>query len=454
MQCVKPKSRMAANNISKLIKLADSLVYEKSGKHLTQREKNILRQSLTGKKNSSTELPGLTKNYVRSHLIPELWDLLSDVLGEEVSKRNVLTVLQDYLQRTQPETASQSKALTNTQAKLNGAAFNGSVSWPGLTNRFFMSKPDSVKAIEKSHQSRLLYCISPNCTNRQNPNHQNSCQACDTPLLVDGHLHEPSQADGKKVEDGSSNFTVEEPQPFSQTSQPDNTGETKSSTDGLPTLFNLINFLKPGRALLLSLGVLGCLFGWSWLANWYGVTNHLRGQLSQAEFGYSWALKFNPLSATAHYNQGGIYEDQQNYKRAHAEYQLAIEGGLVEAYNNQARLYILEGNYDAATSLLRIGLPLTKAPQVKASMYKNLGWAGLEQGDLAPARFYLTQAIKLKSDFASPFCLLAQLMEREGDEKGALVRWQNCLAFNAQELPEEAKWYFEARKRLEAPGAE
>lgn len=162
MQCVKLNSRMVANNISELIKLADSLVYEKRGEHLTQREKNILRQSLTGKKNSSVKLPGLTKNYVRSHLIPELWDLLSEVLGEEVSKRNVVTVLQYHLQQTQPGTASQSKALTNTQAKLNNhAAFNGFVSWLGLINGFFTSKLDAVKAIEESHQSRLLYCNNP-----------------------------------------------------------------------------------------------------------------------------------------------------------------------------------------------------------------------------------------------------------------------------------------------------
>lgn len=448
---------MNDDDISKLVELANSLVYEKTGTHLENVEEAILKQTLTGKKNTAIQFKGFTDSYVQRLLAPKLWKLLSEATGEKVHKRNVLRVLERLQsQPMQSRVASRGKYLAKAQAKSNGrVVFDSFILHTELTDsQNIFNSPDSTLHNSTPSSTRVSYCINPNCTNRQNSNHQNSCQACDTPLLVDGHRRELSRAEGKKVEDGSSNSTVEEPQPSSQPSQPDNTGETKSSTDGLPTLINLINFLKPGRALLLSLGVLGCLFGWSWLANWYGVANHLRGQLSRAEFGYSWALKFNPLSATAHYNQGGIYEDQQNYKRAHTEYQLAIEGGLVAAYNNQARLYILSGNYDAATSLLRIGLPLTKDPQVKASMYKNLGWAGLEQGDLAPARFYLTQAIKLKSDCASPYCLLAQLLEREGDKKGALVIWQNCLAFNAQELPEEAKWYFEARKRLEASGAE
>ena len=451
---------MNDDDISKLVELANSLVYEKTGTHLEDVEEAILKQTLTGKKNTAIQFKGFAGSYVQRLLAPKLWKLLSEATGEKVHKRNVRRVLERLQsQPMQLGVASRGKYLAKAQAKSNGrVVFDSLLLHTELTNaQNILNSPDFTLHDSTTSSTRVSYCINPDCTNRRNPSHYHYCVECGTPSPVDGRLPKPlqaEQAESNKSGNSSTNSTEGEPQPSSQTSQPNNSGETKSISDGLPTLIYLINFLKPGRVLLLSLGVLGCLFGWSWLANWYGVTNHLRGQLSKAEFGYSWALKLNPLSAAAHYNQGGIYEDQQNYKRAHAKYQLAIEGGLVEAYNNQARLYILEGNYDAATSLLRIGLPLTKDPQVKASMYKNLGWAGLEQGDLAPARFYLTQAIKLKSDCASPFCLLAQLLEREGDKKGALVIWQNCLAFNAQELPEEAKWYFEARKRLEASGAE
>lgn len=192
------------------------------------------------------------------------------------------------------------------------------------------------------------------------------------------------------------------------------------------------------------------MFALSWATNWFGVRKHLAGELPAAQESYKWSTKLNPLSPAAHYNQGVAYEDQQNYARAHAEYQLAIEGGLIAAYNNQARLYILKENEDAAVSLLKTGLPLAKEPRVKADMYKNLGWARLEQGRLDEAKLDLTQAIKLKSDRAPAYCLLAQVLEREGDKQGALVAWRDCLGFNAQKTSEEDKWYHLARQRLEA----
>ena len=157
-----------------------------------------------------------------------------------------------------------------------------------------------------------------------------------------------------------------------------------------------MKFMKPGIPLLLSLGILGSVFALSWLANWYGVKNQLAGQLPLAQFSYSLALKLNPLSAAAHYNQAATYEEQYNYQLAHTEYQRAMEGGLIEAYNNQARLYILEGNYDAAVSL--VGVVSLAQDDIKADMYKNRGWARLLQGRYSEAKLDLTGAIKLASE--------------------------------------------------------
>lgn len=427
---------MDAEDISKLVELADSLVYEKTGQHLETVEKDILRQTLRGKKLSAIQCPSYENSYVQRFRAPKLWNLLSVVVGETVRKKTVLEVLQRLQEhryitteqatlqeglrptRSQLVVTLQSKSCANARADLNGrAAVNGSVSCSELR--------------------------------------KNSCQACATRLLIKKQLREPSQAENsesKKVKDCSPDTTAQEFQSSSHTSQSNNPDETKSSTYGLPTF---INFMKPGVPLLLSLGVLGCLFALSWLSNWYGVTNHLAGQLPKAQFGYNWARKLNPLSAGAHYNQGATYEDQQNYERAHAEYQLAIEGGLIEAYNNQARLYVLEGNYDAAVSLLRIGLGLAKDPRVRADMYKNQGWARLEQGRYDEAKLDLTEAIKLKSDRAPAYCLLAQVLEREEDKKGALVQWENCLGFAYQpNTPEEDKWVHLARQRLDTEGGQ
>lgn len=453
---------MDADDISKLVELADSLVYEKTGQHLETVEKDILAQTLKGKKLSVIQFPSYENSYVQRFLAPKLWDRLSVVAGEKVRKKTVLEVLQrlqqgrssshrlvfenGYAERlTQSGAAPQVKPSANAQAKLNcHVGINGFVSCPKLRNG-----TTSVAPHEPS-QTGVSYCINPHCTNRQNPNYLNFCQACGTRLLINGQVRELPKADhpkSKKVEDCSSDSTAQEFQSSCQKFQPDNPDET-NSTYGLPSF---MNFMKPGVPLLLSLGLLGCLFASSWLANWYGVKNHLAGQLPLAQFGYNWARKLNPLSTAAHYNQGATYEDQQNYERAHAEYQLAIKGGLIEAYNNQARLYILKGNYDAAISLLRIGLGLTKDIGVRADMYKNQGWARLEQDRHDEAKVALTEAIKLKNDLAPAYCLLAQVQEREGNKNGALSKWENCLGFAYQpNTPEEDKWLHLARQRLDS----
>lgn len=88
-------------------------------------------------------------------------------------------------------------------------------------------------------------------------------------------------------------------------------------------------------------------------------------------------------------------------------------------------------------------------------MYKNQGWARLEQGRHDEAKLDLSEAIKLKSERAPAYCLLAQVLEREGDKKGALVQWENCLGFAYQpNTPEEDKWIYLARQRLDTEGGE
>ena len=403
---------MDADDISKLVELADSLVYQKTGQHLETVEQDILRQTLQGKKLTSIHFPSYENSYVQRFRAPKLWDLLSVVTGEKVRKKTVLEVLQRLKkQQLQSGATTQRQSSANAQAELN-------------------------------------------CTNCQNLNHLNFCQACSNRLLLNGQLREPFAANHpqtKKVSNWAYDFTAQEFQSSSQ-SNPDNSEPNFDRTYGLPTF---MKFMKPGVPLLLSLGILSSGFALSWLANWYGVTNHQIGQLPVAQLGYSLALKLNPLSAAAHYNQGATYEDQQNYEMAHAEYQLAIKGGLSEAYNNQARLYILEGNYDAAVSLLRIGLGLAKDDRVRADMYKNQGWARLEQGRHHEAKLDLEEAIKLKSDRAPAYCLLAQVLEHEGNKKDAKVQWENCLGFAYQpNTPELDKWVNLARQRLDAKGGE
>lgn len=215
-----------------------------------------------------------------------------------------------------------------------------------------------------------------------------------------------------------------------------------------------MRLMKYGLPLLVLVGAFGTWFSLSWLANWYGAKRQLAGQLPHAELSYKIALKlipYSPLSAPTHYNLGAVYEDQQDYKQAKAQYQLAIEGGLIPAYNNQARLYILTGNYDAAVALLRIAIPLEKDENARSSMLKNRGWARLEQRRLEEAHLDLTEAIALRSDGAPAYCLLAQVLERQGENTEAISQWENCLGYSYQpQTPEEDKWISLAQQRLKA----
>lgn len=418
---------MDADEALKLVEFADNLVFEKTGNHLKDIEQEVLQQVLEGKLLKQVRCETHSNGYIQKFIARDLWKLLSQVTAKKVGKKNVQQVLEKlHDQRSRSATHQQSESLKNLQIELNGhVTFNGSVSYPKSSTE---STPTETPNEPTTSQSEESDRINLNAPNRQDPNHSYSDEMSITSLLIDRQWHEAEASESNNSEPNS------ESPPFA--------------------LLNFIQFIKPGIPLLLSMGVLGSSFALSWLANWYGVTNHLTGQLFKAQLGYNVALKLNPLSTAAHYSQGVLYEDQQNYEKAHAKYQLAIEGGLIEAYNNQARLYILQTKeYDAAVSLLNTGLPLAKDNRVKADLYKNRGWARLEQGRYAEAKVDLQEAIQLKSDRAPAYCLLAQVLEREGDNKRAMAQWENCLGYAQQtNLPEEDNWYHLAQQRLDAQG--
>ena len=58
------------HDISKLVELANSLVYEKTGTHLENVEEAILKQTLIGKKNTAIHFKGFTDSYVQRLLAP------------------------------------------------------------------------------------------------------------------------------------------------------------------------------------------------------------------------------------------------------------------------------------------------------------------------------------------------------------------------------------------------
>ncbi|MEQ8997233.1 MAG: serine/threonine-protein kinase [Coleofasciculus sp. B1-GNL1-01] len=183
------------------------------------------------------------------------------------------------------------------------------------------------------------------------------------------------------------------------------------------------------------------------------------------------ALQLKPdaeTRATLHYNLGVLYEleiphkdiEKFDLEQALAEYKRAMQdNGYVgiDATNNFARLQIWKKlNYDLAINLLfkalkrteTLDLDQTEKNSLQSVLYKNIGWAFRQKANYQQAENYLQAAITLDETQAAPHCLLAQVQQKQGDEKNALISWKNCLEFESRGLPEVQTWQGEAQEYL------
>jgi Flp pilus assembly protein TadD len=181
-----------------------------------------------------------------------------------------------------------------------------------------------------------------------------------------------------------------------------------------------------------------------------GLEDYYAGRLTSALFNFNRAIKLNPDNVDAHYYLGFLYDTELfDFDRASAEYQIAVQAGNEKAYNNLARIYILQDKkYDAAVTLLLDGLNKVRDKDVKYSLHKNLGWVRLKQKRYAEAKAELRDAIELASDKAPAYCLLAQVLEGQGDKKSALSEWEKCLNQASPSNPDEDNWRGMAQERL------
>lgn len=212
--------------------------------------------------------------------------------------------------------------------------------------------------------------------------------------------------------------------------------------------------------LILLIGLVGF---WFWLlpalSDWYnkrGLAAYADGRLSQAASDYQRAIALNAENTKARFNLGNVYEDWQEFDSARKEYLLAVQGKEPEAYNNLARLYILDKKYPQAVTLLRAGIKLEPPfDEVKYSLFKNLGWVRFEQQRYEEAQHALQVAIgfanrsESKSYISSPasaHCLLAQVLERQR-QPGTTQHWRQCSQLQVAN-PEEDGWVHLAEKKL------
>ncbi|PMB25839.1 protein kinase [Fischerella thermalis CCMEE 5318] len=168
------------------------------------------------------------------------------------------------------------------------------------------------------------------------------------------------------------------------------------------------------------------------------------------ERSYESALKLKPNSWEVHYSLGSFYDDQGKYSLAVQQYQLAIKKGgnaAVGAINNLSRLENRNGEYIKAELLAQQGLRSTSDSQMQATLYKNLGWALLEQKLYVEAKNNLEKSIELDPQRADGYCLLARTQEVLGELEDAKLSWETCLLLNSS-LPEVQQWRQQVLQRL------
>ncbi|NEO78313.1 tetratricopeptide repeat protein [Moorena sp. SIO4G3] len=217
----------------------------------------------------------------------------------------------------------------------------------------------------------------------------------------------------------------------------------------------------------LLLGLLGFWYSLpsiSAIYNQRGLEHYRAGELSSAEADYQRAIALEPDNAKAHYNLGRLYEDWLQLKKSKQEYQLAVSANIPRAYNNLARLYILEKDYPKAANLLVEGLKLTTEqsvyPEDKYNLYKNLGWVRFKQNRDDEAKIALEKATKIAKNpdvakylpnRASASCILAQVLERQKKPEAAkesLKQWEHCrdLIITNLSISKANKWLDLANK--------
>lgn len=226
--------------------------------------------------------------------------------------------------------------------------------------------------------------------------------------------------------------------------------------------------IKLGSTLLMS-GFLivfwSCLPVFSNIYNRNGSDNFDQGNVGSAEQNFQRAISLNSDNVSAHYNLGNLYEEWDQIKKAKLQYQIAIGGDLPEAHNNLGRLYIKDKKYPQAAALLTKGLQLAaqqafQKPEVKYSLFKNLGWVRLEQARYEEASLSLTAAISISenpkenqyiTNSGAAHCLLAQVLEKQKQPKSsqtALSEWEKCARLGSVTNPDEDEWLHLARQKV------
>ncbi|MGK7923540.1 MAG: NB-ARC domain-containing protein [Trichodesmium sp.] len=161
-----------------------------------------------------------------------------------------------------------------------------------------------------------------------------------------------------------------------------------------------------------------------------GYEKYNNKDLGSAEFYFRLAMEFEPGRAAAHYNLGSVYwelalidknQQTENFAKARNHYYLAAESknrAGQSAINNLARLeIILDGNYEKAIELIYSILDQVQDQSIKATLYRNLGYAYSELQRFEQAEKYVCLALDLKQSDLESSELLQKIQAQKSTNK-------------------------------------
>lgn len=159
------------------------------------------------------------------------------------------------------------------------------------------------------------------------------------------------------------------------------------------------------------------------ILNDLAVDYQTNDQLFIANILYHLTIICNP-DYPVYYSLGSLYEKQNLLPQARQAYMIAINQKRPRAYNNLARLYIDDGQYEPAIELLQKAVELADNEEYIYVYYKNLGRAYMCLDQYDQATLFFQKAIAICATLPSPYGFLAIIKEKQGNISEAKDLWK------------------------------
>ncbi|MDZ7958171.1 MAG: AAA-like domain-containing protein [Aulosira sp. DedQUE10] len=144
------------------LKFVEQLIYAKTGKSLTDIQKAVLHESWDGQRKTYNQIAEefqYSASYIKQTVAPQLWKLLSEVLGEKVNKTNIHAVVE---RRRVNQSSTRSQNLIERLRKRLEPYYTGqvqSIPTPTIAEASFTnhskSLSSSTKLTTESHQQTI-----------------------------------------------------------------------------------------------------------------------------------------------------------------------------------------------------------------------------------------------------------------------------------------------------------